>query len=130
MKKCYSLLLILTIVGFCSCKKEAHQQVGGNGNGSNGPVDVYVVGSEWNGPGGNSTTMNVAKYWKNGTAVVLSDGTTFTSTSSITVSGKDVYVAGDEFNASGIDIAEHWKNGNKVVLGDGIVSSNTTSIAV
>jgi len=108
MKKTYFLILI--VLGFCSCQKEISREVM-----SPAEVDVYVAGLEESGSG------SVAKYWKNGQAVALTDGTTNAAATSIFVSGNDVYVCG-YVNGN----AMYWKNGNPVTLGDG----NATSIAV
>ena len=52
--------------------------------------DVYVAGYVYNG------SYYVAKYWKNGKAVPLSDGMGPSIAYAITLSGNDVYVAGYE----------------------------------
>jgi len=49
--------------------------------------DVYVGGTETNG------TNAVAKYWKNGTSVSVTDGTKITYVYSMALSGSDVYLA-------------------------------------
>ena len=107
MKKNYFLIIIVLV--FCSCQKEISHEV------VNTEVDVYVAGFEEKGSG------YVAKYWKNGQAIELTDGTTNAAATSISVSGNDVYVCGSiEGNAV------YWKNGNPVTLGAG----NATSITV
>ena len=107
MKKNYFLIIIVLV--FCSCQKEISHEV------VNTEVDVYVAGFEEKGSG------YVAKYWKNGQAIELTDGTNDAAASSIFFSGNDVYVCGS------IDgNAVYWKNGNPVTLGDG----NATSITV
>lgn len=55
---------------------------------------MYVVSYENNG------SKNVAKYWKNGVAMSLSNGSQNTFARSITISGADVYVAGYEYNGT------------------------------
>lgn len=68
--------------------------------------DVYVSGYE------NEQGINVAKYWKNGTAVSLSDGTVDEHTSSVYVTGAgDVYVSGYKGNINTGIQAKYWKNG-------------------
>jgi len=55
------------------------------------PPDVYVAGYEVNG-----SNLDIAKYWKNGTPVILGAGTYGSWATSIYVSGSDVYVSGRE----------------------------------
>lgn len=73
--------------------------------------DVYVVGNEWNG------SNSVAKYWKNGKAVALSNKSVNTDATAITVDGGDVYIAGTETDES--PVSKYWKNGKAVVLDQG-----------
>lgn len=96
-----------------SCKKSsaADDSGGGGGGGGNQPTqtvkDVYVAGYEIK-----STGKNVAKYWKNGTAVTLTDGSRDAVANAVFVVGNDVYVAGYQDKAGSIlNIATYWKNG-------------------
>ncbi len=75
-------------------------------------VDANVAGWESNG------TVQVAKVWKNGTAVALSDGTHGALATAIAVSGDDVYVAGG-VHVGPFEAATYWKNGVAVPLTDG-----------
>lgn len=116
MKKNYFLIMI--VLGFLSCKKK-------NPNPVEGPaeVDVYVAGKEYNG------SIAIAKYWKNGQAIALTDGTKTAYANSIVVGGSDVYVAGDESNRyNGMGIAKYWKNGKAMELTDGTNISEAWSI--
>ena len=119
MKKNYFLIMI--VLGFCSCQKEIS-----NTAARTTEVDVYVAGMENNGRG-----VGVAKYWKNGQALALTDGTKEAWANSITVVGSDVYVAGGDVtdNGNGI-IAKYWKNGSPVALTDGSNWADAMSIAV
>ncbi|MBI2730287.1 MAG: hypothetical protein HYX40_05990 [Sphingobacteriales bacterium] len=108
--------------------------------------DAYVAGMEWNGrtyqdANGNPDQKSVAKYWKNGNPVILSDGTEEAWANAITVSGADVYVAGTEWNGNPYQIqgsayiyrksiARYWKNGKVVNLTDGTEDAEAKSIAV
>ena len=90
-----------------------------------------MAGNEYNG------SHYFSKYWKNGVSTVLTDGTTDSRVSSISVfcffylSGSDIYVAGYEEKENGITrIAKYWKNGVAIVLSDGTMNNYATSIFV
>jgi hypothetical protein len=89
--------------------------------------DVYVAGYEAV-PNSNS----VAKYWKNGVPVTLSDGSTGTSLTGICVSGTDVYSCGAVYTpGSASSSAIYWKNGNMVNLkGPNTTFSRASGITV
>ena len=112
MRKKNSILIFFCILGFCSCKKD-NDPVG------NPQVDVYVAGSVFNG------YAYIAKYWKNGQAIALTDSTKDAWGSSVAVVGNDVYLAGSEEG-----IAKYWKNGQATPLTDGTNDAGVTSIAV
>lgn len=86
-------------------------------------TDVYVAGYEYN------DSVPVAKYWKNGKAVSLSDGIHGALAIGITISKGDVYVAGGVNNGS-VDVATYWKNGSPVALTDGTRQAFAVGIVV
>jgi hypothetical protein len=90
-------------------------------------TDVYAAGIEKN-TSGNA----VAKYWKNGTPVNLTDGTRNGDAQCVFVAGNDIYVAGSEDKSvtSGTDIAKYWKNGVAVPLTDGSTPASAMAILV
>jgi hypothetical protein len=76
--------------------------------------DIYVAGWEGDLIGSSGGTGSVAKYWKNGQAVSLTNGTTYAYPWSIAIFGSDVYVCGHE--GSNTLRAKYWKNGQAVIL--------------
>lgn len=89
--------------------------------------DFYVAGI---GEGG-VPTKPVAKYWKNGNEVALSDGTLEDWAYDVAATSSDVYAVGYDDHVNGATLrAKYWKNGNAVVLGDGINASGTTDVVI
>lgn len=78
--------------------------------------DVYMAGEQSPFSGN-----QVATYWKNGTPVPLTDGTSVAEATGVYVSGSDVYVSG---YAQGSNQGSYWKNGAAVPL---TVPSNSTT---
>jgi hypothetical protein len=106
------LLLFVTALTFSSCNESI-------------PVPkvakwVYVAG--WEG--------DVAKYWKNGIATNLTDGTNMARAYSIYVKGSDVHVAGREILGNGNAVAKYWKNGIVADLTDGTTYAQANSVFV
>ncbi|WP_417867876.1 hypothetical protein [Xanthomarina gelatinilytica] len=89
-----------------------------------GQVDTYVAGRELN-----SSSIWVAKLWKNGVAQDLTDGSNNADAKSVYVSGDDVYVVGYERNGSK-NVAKLWKNGLAQDLSDGFSDANAESVYV
>jgi hypothetical protein len=67
---------------------------------------VYICGYERN-----LNNRLVAKYWKNGVPVNLTDGTKNADAKDIFILGTDIYIAGYEVNDAGRSIGKYWKNG-------------------
>jgi hypothetical protein len=79
--------------------------------------DVYVAGKEF----------GVAKYWKNGQAVALTNGQFDAEARDILVIGNDIYLTGSEVNPNSTRNARYWKNG----IVDSLVNSvSGSSLAV
>jgi hypothetical protein len=96
--------------------------------------DVYVAGYEYKTTQidpTHSVTNPVAKYWKNGVPVELTNGLNAAIAYSIFVSGTDLYVAGYACQTMTPDCprATYWKNGVPVQLTN-IPASTASSIAV
>ncbi len=87
-------------------------------------TDVYAAGFEVN-----DANLNLAKYWKNGTAVTLDPTGLGSIANSIAVSGNDVYVVGQQAKGPH-DAAMLWKNGTPIPLSDGTNYAFATSVAV
>ena len=83
-----------------------------------------------------SGAVAVAKYWKNGQAIPLTDGTRQAYANCISISGSDVYVAGQEsanstpFYIASNYIAKYWKNGVAVLLTNASSDAWANSITV
>ncbi len=87
--------------------------------------NIYVAGYE----------NKVAKYWKNGTAVILSNPSFNAAVNSMVITGNDVYAGGYEINnnPSPVTIAKYWKNGIEANLTNPASITNSpeiTSMAV
>ncbi|PKV62762.1 hypothetical protein [Pontibacter ramchanderi] len=101
----YSLIFFLSLALLGCNKHEIEPDTPQNTSG------VYAAGYEENIKG-----ISVAKYWKDGIATALTDGTHGANATSIFVVGNDVYVAGNEATAERKYVAKYWKNGNEINL--------------
>jgi hypothetical protein len=94
--------------------------------------DVYVAGYEVKvsevSPGQFVGTP-VAKYWKNGVASSLTDGTYPAVARGIAVSGSDLHVVGWTGGARA-QVARHWKNDAPVALTDGTFTATASAVSV
>ena len=70
------------------------------------------------------------EVWRNGTAQRLSDGTRTAEVHSVFVSGRDVFVEGQEGNARGVWLATLWRNGTAQRLSDGTRDAWADSVFV
>jgi len=89
--------------------------------------DVYIGATENLVAG--KTSM--PKYFKNGVAVNLGDGTKFEQITGIAVAGNDVHVIGSEFSSTTFKyIAKYWKNGVATKLTADNITSEAYAIAI
>jgi hypothetical protein len=88
-------------------------------------TNVYVAGEERN-----VSANTIAKVWKNGVGISLTNAATSASAKAIFVIDTDVYVAGIEKNAAGFYVAKVWKNGIATSLTNGLTDAYTTGIFV
>lgn len=107
LKSCSAVLRAFLVGSFLlsvliSCKRE---------DSSPSLAGVYMVGYE------RVNGKSVAKYWKDGAEISLTDGSRHAFGKSAFVTDQDVYVCGEEFNSAGIRVAKYWKNGQPVDLG-------------
>lgn len=88
--------------------------------------DTYLAG--W----GVHDNAIVAKYWKNGNQVLISDGSKSAFALAIYIYGGDIYVAGYRENpqAGRASLATYWKNGNPTSLSSGGSDALVRDIAV
>ena len=104
MKTLKYILLTLTIfLNSCSNDEET----------TDNEKDIYICGYERIG------NYNVAKYWKNGVPVQLTDGTRDAETVAITGKENDIYVLGYEMNDEDNRVIKYWKNGVGTSITDG-----------
>lgn len=95
----------------------------GPGQGDGATFDVHVAGSEWRGE------VPVAKYWKNGSGIDLTDGIHPARALGIALSGEQVFIAGGQFDGQ-LDRAVYWRNGTPVTLPDRGSGAFAVGIAV
>jgi hypothetical protein len=92
-------LLVAVIPMFISCKKISLPFFKDSGFAN--PPGILIVGKEFNG------TNNVAKAWADGKEIDLSDGANDAAANSVSISGNDSYVAGNDAGPV------FWKNGTE-----------------
>lgn len=107
-----AVIILITVVAACKKSTDTDEK-----------PDVYIAGFESNG------TNNIAKVWKNGTPILLTDGRYNAEANSVFVSGGDVYVAG--FESNGIRrVAKVWKNGVPTSLTNDNVNADAYAVFV
>ncbi len=110
-------------------------------------TDVYVVGSEATLNPTYGVYVSAAKFWKNGTPTVLSQGSPSSgpfptpqgaAATAVTTDGTDVYIAGTVNTATQTGpnsytiepVVTYWKDGVAKALTDGSEYSQATGVAV
>jgi hypothetical protein len=118
MKKLiFSGVAIFSVVAFNACKK-SETLASVDPVPQSAVTNIYLAGSELNAAG----TFDIAKYWKNGVATSLTDGTKEAGVTSIFVSGNDIYVLVEETtqpqgpNTATVAVAKYFKNGVPTTL--------------
>jgi hypothetical protein len=89
---------------------------------------VYVAGFENNKV--NDINVSVARYWKNGNAVSLTDGKTDSYCKMLTVNNVDVFVAGATSDTEGLFKPACWKNNSPTIFNAGSTSAFANSVSV
>jgi len=124
-----SLLLLSICISVFSCKKGSTglgnpgniDTTANNSDSTTGFKDIYIAGFLNNG------SKQVATYWKNGTAVILSDKES--SATDIIYDSGYVYVVGYIYQ-NGTSIAAYWVNGAEHQLTDGLSNASASSISI
>jgi len=112
LRKALLIMSVILLMASWGCDKiDYYMPVKGQG-------DVFVAGSETNG------TDTSATYWKNGTAVHLTDGKLNGYLTGITVSNNGVYALGYEGST-----LKYWRNGTAVSLGDTLVHAGSLCVS-
>ena len=88
-EKCIHLLFVTIVLVLSACKKSDQHSLKPT------VKSIYVVGNESNG-----TTM-VAKYWKDGVATTLTDGTNNAQAYSIFILGTDMLLVRNQTEQNG-----------------------------
>ena len=83
---------------------------------------MYVSGTEDN------AGISTAKYWKNGVAVNLSDGSNSGYCNAIFSFGNDTYMAGSVYETG--TRAAYWKNNKKVIVDTTAYTSEANGIFI
>ena len=122
-----NLFWVIFLLLLTSCQKELNNIAPSQ---ANPKVNIYVAGYEYNVPLGTASSQAVAKLWKNGTPVNLTDGSHSAFASCVVVQGNDIYVSGIEYNDAGVAVAMYWKNGIPVKLSSGVINTFAQSMTV
>jgi hypothetical protein len=80
-------------------------------------TDVYIAGSSASYPLSLSyDTATIAKYWKNGLALSLTQTQVQSGANSVIVNGNDLYIAGFTKDGNGNFLTTYWKNGAAIKM--------------